>query len=60
MEAIVLGCTELPLAIENRLLYGMPVIDPTAVLAQSLVRKVAPDRLKPFFLTARLALLGIE
>ncbi len=47
-ETLVLGCTELPLAVSERVLHGKPVIDASVVLARALVASVEPDRLKPF------------
>lgn len=47
VEALVLACTELPLAVSERVLYGRPVIDATVVLARALVAGVEPDKLKP-------------
>jgi len=47
-EAIVLGCTELPLAIPEAELLGMPMIDPTRILARALIRDTRPEKLKPF------------
>jgi aspartate racemase len=47
-EALVLGCTELPLVVQERQLYGKPVIDPTLVLARALIAHVAPEKLLPF------------
>ena len=44
-DALVLGCTELPLAIPERERNGRPVVDASEVLARALVRAVAPDRL---------------
>ncbi len=46
-QAIILGCTELPLALHNHSLHGVPCIDPTLVLARALIRHVAPEKLKP-------------
>jgi aspartate racemase len=46
-EAIVLGCTELPLAVRETQLFGRPVIDASMVLARALVGRVAPDKLRP-------------
>jgi len=46
-EAVVLGCTELPLALPEAELDGLPIIDPTRILARALIRAVAPDRLRP-------------
>src|SRR5690606_2384731 len=45
-EAVVLGCTELPLAVPEREIEGLPLIDPTEVLARALIRATYPDRLK--------------
>jgi len=47
-EAIILGCTEIPLAIWETTLDDMIVIDPTRILARALIREANPDRLKPF------------
>jgi aspartate racemase len=46
-EAILLGCTELPLAYGGRRYRGRPVIDSTRVLERALVREAAPQRLRP-------------
>jgi aspartate racemase len=45
-EAIILGCTEMPLAITEPTLYGLPVIDPTFILARALIREANPTKLK--------------
>jgi aspartate racemase len=45
-EAIILGCTEMPLAFPEGSFEGVPLIDPTLVLARSLIKEVAPARLK--------------
>ncbi len=45
-EAIILGCTELPLAISTSLIVNLPTIDPTMILARALIKKVAPEKLK--------------
>lgn len=45
-EAVVLGCTELPLAIPEDEIDSLPIIDPTEVLARTLILKTYPDRLK--------------
>lgn len=47
-QAIILGCTEIPLVIKENYLANLPVIDPTLVLARALLRKAAPNKLKPF------------
>jgi aspartate racemase len=46
-EAVVLGCTELPLAVPETELDGVPIVDPTRILARALLRADAPDRLRP-------------
>lgn len=46
-EAIILGCTELPLAIRDSSFGGLPVIDSTTALARALIRAVAPGKLAP-------------
>ena len=45
-EVVVLGCTELPLAIIEREIGGIPIIDPTAALARALLRETYPERMK--------------
>jgi aspartate racemase len=46
-EALILGCTEIPLAIPETRIAGMVVIDPALVLARALISAVDPDRLSP-------------
>lgn len=46
-EAIILGCTEIPLAIPEKSIDSIPLIDPTFILARSLIREVNPTKLKP-------------
>ena len=46
-ELIVLGCTELPLAITNSHIDGVQLIDPTRIMARALIRATYPERLKP-------------
>lgn len=45
-EAVILGCTELPLAVTEPFLGATRCIDPTRALARALIREAAPDRLK--------------
>jgi aspartate racemase len=45
-QAIILGCTELPLALSESHFMGIPIIDPVVALARSLIRHAAPDKLK--------------
>lgn len=47
---ILLGCTELPLAITETRLNDIPVVDANRVLARSLIRFEAPDKLKEIFI----------
>ena len=46
-EAVVLGCTEIPLAVTEKTIGDLTVIDPTRVLARALIREAAPGKLKP-------------
>lgn len=46
-KAVILGCTELPLALPEPALNGLTLIDPTLALARALVKAVAPDKLRP-------------
>lgn len=45
-EAIILGCTEMPLAFAQREYGGVPLIDPTLILARALIRAADPQRLR--------------
>ena len=47
-QAIILGCTEIPLAIKDKTVGGTPMIDPTLVLARALIKSVAPDKLRAY------------
>lgn len=42
-EAIILGCTEIPLAVRGQTIKGIPVIDSTACLARQAIRCAASD-----------------
>lgn len=47
-EAIILGCTEIPLALWERKLAGVDLIDPVTALARALILKAGGNqRLKP-------------
>lgn len=46
-EAIVLGCTEIPLAITEKKIGKTPIIDPNLILARALIKKANPGMLKP-------------
>lgn len=45
-QAVVLGCTELPLAVPEEEVDSTVVIDPTEVLARALIREAHPERLE--------------
>jgi len=44
-EAVILGCTELPLAVADRHVDGIPVLDPAAIVAEKLIRATYPEKL---------------
>lgn len=46
-EAVILGCTELPLAVTEPEIEGLPIVDPTRILARALLRETYPERMKP-------------
>lgn len=46
VDAVLLGCTEIPVAVTESVLYNTPVVDATSVLAQELIRASCPERLK--------------
>jgi aspartate racemase len=46
-QALILGCTEIPLAIREKQIDGMIVVDPALILARSLIRIIDPSRLVP-------------
>ena len=46
-EVVVLGCTELPIAIPEAAMFGLPLVDPTLLLARALIRETHPEKLKP-------------
>ena len=46
-EGVILGCTEIPLALPGLAMNGMVAIDPTTALARSLIRQAFPEKLKP-------------
>jgi len=50
-EAVILGCTEMPLAVTEHAVDGIAMIDPTLILARALIRDTAPQKLKPFAFT---------
>jgi aspartate racemase len=46
-DVVILGCTELPLAVPEPRWRGIPLIDPAGILARALIRATYPDRLAP-------------
>lgn len=40
-EAVILGCTELPLAVEGDRIDGLPVLDPARIIVAKLVREIS-------------------
>ena len=46
VSVILLGCTEIPVAITETCLWNIPVVDATSVLARALIRASCPERLK--------------
>lgn len=46
-EAIILGCTEIPLAITEKLIGDTVIVDPTLILARAMIRELDPEKLKP-------------
>ncbi|MFC1782808.1 aspartate/glutamate racemase family protein [Planctomycetota bacterium] len=46
-QGIILGCTELPLAIPEAKIGSTIMFDPTSILARTLIKLIDPDKLKP-------------
>lgn len=44
--AVILACTELPLALPGTVLDGAPLVDPVLALARALIREAAPEKLR--------------
>lgn len=44
-QALILGCTEIPLALQGTTFHSVPLIDATNILARALIRTYAPDKL---------------
>lgn len=47
-QGVILGCTELPLAIRQPIVSDMIVINPTLILARALVASANPGKLRPW------------
>ena len=45
-DAVILGCTELPLAVPERERGGVPFVNSTRALARALIRAAHPDKLR--------------
>lgn len=46
-EAVILGCTEIPMALKAPAGQGILAIDPTQILARALIHHAFPEKLKP-------------
>lgn len=46
-EAIIFGCTEIPLVVKTKKINGLTVINPSNVLARRLIHHINPKKLKP-------------
>lgn len=46
-QAVVLGCTELPLAFPEKTIGRTVLVDPTRILARALIRETAASKLRP-------------
>ncbi len=57
-EAVILGCTELPLAVAAPFFEDVLLIDPTAALARALIRETYPEKLSPTLEPALASLNG--
>lgn len=44
-EAIILGCTELPLAVKEDRVDGIPILDPAKIMAERLILECNPSKL---------------
>eukprot|EP01084_Bolivina_argentea_P233974 393949_1 len=45
VEAVILGCTEIPIALPEQELYGVKLVDPMNILAQTLIKQVNDNTL---------------
>jgi aspartate racemase len=45
-DAIILGCTELPLAIGQASIDQLPILDPAVIMARKLISETCPERLR--------------
>jgi aspartate racemase len=44
-QAVILGCTELPLAVKENQIDAIPILDPARIVAEKLIRETYPDKL---------------
>lgn len=44
-EAVILGCTELPLAVREEQIDGVPILDPARIICEKLIRETYPEKL---------------
>ena len=51
-DTVILGCTELPLAVPEPSFEGIPLIDSTDTLARALIQATWPEKLRPYANTA--------
>ena len=47
-EAVILGCTEIPIGIPERKIGDIFCIDTSLILARSLIHEFSPSKLKPW------------
>lgn len=47
-QAVILGCTEMPLALTETEINGVLLVDATRVLARALIRETCPEKLRPY------------
>lgn len=45
-EVVILGCTELPLAVKDEKLFGAMILDPMQILARALIKAADPAKIK--------------
>lgn len=45
-EVIIMGCTEIPLALTETTIDNVMMVDPTNILAKALIREYCPEKLK--------------
>merc|ERR1719266_506174 len=45
-EAVILGCTEIPIAMPQKIYEGVPLVDPVLALARAMIALANPEKLK--------------